>query len=575
MLEELRMDRNTKITITGTITVILIIIIALGVTIAKKLTPSNEVMQLKDYYKVKGSEVLIILQDNIYQKQGLFIDGKVYVDYDTVVNQLNHRFYYDKNENILTFTTPNEILQAEAGKTGFSVTKSMIETKSETNYPIVKLFGDQVYVALDFVKQYSNIMVKLFANPNRIIITNKWGDFLFTDVTKNTQLRTQPSIKSPILSQLSIGTELKYVDTEEAPKKGFTKVMTNEGIIGYVKENKVKKSYYKTMKSDYREPQYTAQTRPGKINMVFHQVFNQVANNNMENLMKTAKGVTVISPTWFSVNDVSGSISSIASKSYMEKAKALGLEVWALVDDFNKNVSMYELLSHTSSRENLSNELVDAALEYKLNGINIDFEKISADTGIHYIEFLRELSVKCRNNGIVLSVDSYVPSAYTKYYDREEQGKIVDYVVVMAYDEHHAGSTEAGPVSSLGFVKDAVNNILTMVPKEKTIIAIPFYTRLWKITEDGKLSSESFGMTQADNLLMHQGIKSVWKQDTGSYYSEFKKDGATYQMWREEDKSINEKMKVIYKADVAGIADWKLGLEKDSIWNILIKYLNE
>lgn len=569
------MDKNSKVTLIGTLTVILIIIIALGVIITKKLTPSKEVMQLTDYYKVKDSEVLLILQDEVYEKRGLLIDGRIYVDYDTVVKKLNHRVYYDSNENILTYTTPTEIIQAEAGKTGYSVTKSMIETKSQTDYPIVKVFADKTYVALDFVKQYSNINFKLYKNPNRVIIDYKWGDFLCTNVVKNTQLRTEASIKSPILAQLTPGTDLMYVDTEKAPEKGFAKVMTTDGIIGYVKQNQVKKSYYKTLKSNFREPQYTAQTRPGKVNLVFHQVFNQAANNNMEKLVSASKGVTVISPTWFSVNNVSGTISSIASKSYVERAKNMGLEVWALVNDFDKNVSMYEVLSHTSSRENLSNELVEAAIEYKLNGINIDFENIKEETGIHYIEFLRELSVKCRNNGIVLSVDSYVPSVYTKYYDREEQGKIVDYVVVMAYDEHHAGSTEAGPVASLNFVKEAVKNILAVVPKEKTIIAIPFYTRLWKKASDGKLSCVSYGMASADNLLKDNGVKAKWDQDSGCYYGEFTKGGATYQIWKEEDKSIEEKMKEIYKADVAGVAEWKLGFEKESVWDVILRYLKK
>ncbi|HWT26917.1 MAG TPA: glycosyl hydrolase family 18 protein, partial [Mobilitalea sp.] len=543
--------------------------------LVKKFTPSNDIMELTDYYKVKDSEVLLILQDQINDKKGLLIDGEVYVDYDTVVQKFNHRFYWDNNENILTYTTPTEILQAEVGTNKYTVMKSTIETSSKADYQIVKVFGDKVYVALDFVKQYSDITAKLYNKPDRVIIDYKWGDYLFTDVTKDTQLRTEASIKSPILLRLKSGMTLMYVDTE-APKNGFSKVMTEDGIVGYVKAGNVKKSYYKTLSnSNYKAPEYTAQTRPGKINLVFHQVFNQDANSHMEALMKDTKGVTVISPTWFSVKDVSGTISSLANESYVTKAKDLGMEVWALADDFNTDVNMYDLLSHTSSRENLSNALIEEALRYKLNGINIDFEKITADAGSHYIEFLRELSVKCRNNGIVLSVDSYVPSAYTEYYDREEQGKIIDYVVVMAYDEYHGGSDQAGPVASIGFVKDAVNNILTMVPKEKTIIAIPFYSRLWKEAANGKLSAESFGMNQAETVLKENGATAQFDPKVGCNYAEYKKDGATYQMWEEEDKSIDEKMKVIYDADVAGTAAWKLGLEKSSVWNVIVRYLNE
>ena len=566
------MDKRSKIAVIGTSAVMLLIVIILGAALVKKLTPSDEVMLLADYYPLEDTEVLVILQDQISEEKGMLLDGKVYLDYETVIQEFNHRFYWDHNENILTYTTPDEILQAEAGSNQYSVTKSTIKTNANTEYPIVKVFADQVYISIDFVAKYSDLDYQYYPDPNRVIINYKWGDYLFTDVSKNTQLRKDASIKSPILAELPAGTSLMCVNMEEVPKKGFSKVMTKEGIIGYVKNKHIKESYYKTLSSDFKEPEYTSQTRPEKINLVFHQVFNKDAVSNLEALVKPAKGLDVIVPTWFSVNDVSGTISSIATEEYVKKANDLGLEVWGLVDDFNTDVSMHELLSYTSRRETLSNTLVEAALKYKLNGINIDFEKISSDTGIHFIQFLRELSVKCRNNGIVLSVDNYVPMPYTAYYDREEQGKIVDYVITMAYDEYHAGSEVAGPVASIGFVKDAVKNTLAEVPKEKTIIAIPFYTRLWKETADGEVSSESFSMTPAENILKENEAEPVWDEAYGSYYAEYEKDGTVYRMWQEEDKSIEEKLKVIYDADVAGIAAWKLGLEKESTWNVITRY---
>lgn len=568
------MDKRMKVTIIGLSAVVFIIIITIGISIIKKFTPTDEVMLLTDYYQVDEADVILILQDEVYEKRGLLIDGVIYIDYDTVIEKFNHRFYWDKNENILTYTTPTEILRAEAGKNSYSITMTLNTTEKKADYPIVKVFADDVYVALNYVEQYSDIVSRVYEKPNRVVIDYRWGDYLYTSVTKATQLRNKPNIKSPILAQLSEGTEVMFVDTEEAPRKGFCKVMTQEGIIGYMKSKNAKKSYYKTIDSDFQAPEYTAQTRSGKINLVFHQVFNKDAAGNLEELIKATKGVTVVSPTWFSISDNSGTITSLASHNYVEKAKALGLEVWALVDDFNTEVSMFDLLSKTSSRDHLSNSLIQAALDYKLNGINIDFEKIPSEAGIHYVQFLRELSVKCRNNGIVLSVDNYVPAPYNRYYDREEQGKIVDYIIVMAYDEYFAGSDVAGPVASIGFVKDAVKNTLEEVPKEKTIIAIPFYTRLWKETQDGEVTSESLSMTPALKVFTDNNLEPKWDDTYGSYYAEYEKDGAVYKMWQEEDKSIEEKMKVIYEAEVVGVAAWKLGLERESIWNVIIRYLN-
>lgn len=568
-----KMERRTKTAFIGSAVAVILILILAGAAVIKFLTPSKERMPLTEYYEAGESEVLVILQNEVYEKKGKLLNGAVYIDYDTVLTYFNHRFYWDPKEKILTYTTPDEIIQSVAGSSRYTVTKSMIKTDMETELPMVEVVSDQLYLSLDFVQKYSDMTYEYYENPSRVIIQYLWGEYLYTEVTKETQLRTEASSKSPILTELAPGTALQYIDSEETPQKGYIKVMTPDGIRGYVKSKHTKDAEYQKLESSFVPPVYTAQTRPGSVNMVFHQVFNTDAADKLEALIANTSGVTVVSPTWFSISDNLGNISSLATERYVAKARELGLEVWALVDDFNPEVNMKELLSYTSRRENLSNALIEAALKYKLNGINIDFEKIPSKAGPDYIEFLRELSVKCRNNGIVLSVDSYVPSDYTQYYDREEQGKIVDYVVVMAYDEFYAGSEVAGPVSSIGFVRDAVNNILTMVPKEKTIIAIPFYTRLWKETTKGEVTSESFGMGQAAKILEDNGVEPKWSDTYGCYYGEYVTEDATYRMWLEDERSLEEKLKVISAADVAGIAEWKLGLEKKSVWNVITTYL--
>ncbi|MBH1940711.1 glycosyl hydrolase family 18 [Mobilitalea sibirica] len=566
------MDKRVKITIIGSVIMVVAIAISLGVVIKNKLTPSNEVMLLTEYYPIENSEVMLIVQDEIYQKNGKMIEDTIYIDYETVVELFNHRFYWDEQEEVLTYTTPTDIIRAEPDRVEYTI-ESIDKTNENADYPIVRMIDTELYLALDFVKQYSDIDVRIYEEPNRVIITYRWGEFLYTEVTKDTKLRLEPSIKSPILTELITGMELLYVNLEEPPKNGFFKVMTQDGIIGYVRDRFVKESYYKTLTSPNNMPEYTTQKRQEKINLVFHQVFGQNEADNLETLINATKGVNVVSPTWFSITDNQGTISSLASQDYMEKASELGLEVWALVDDFNPEVDMKELLSHTTRRDKLSGALMEAVKQFKLDGINIDFEVIPTDAGKDYVQFLRELSVKCRNNNIVLSVDNFVPP-FKKHYDREEQGKIVDYVIIMAYDEYYSGSADAGPNSSIGFVEDAVRNTLKEVPQDKLIIAIPFYTRLWKEMPDGDVSREKdYAMTPAAQVLEDNGVEALWDETYGSYYAEYEKDGALYRMWQEEERSIEEKMKVIHEADLAGIAAWKLGLEKESVWDIIIKYL--
>lgn len=570
------MDKRMKITIIGISAAILLLLAIIGTAIVKKLTPSNEVMLITDYYQLGDSEVMVILHDEIYERRGYLADRTVYLDFDSVTELFNHRFYWDEGSNILTYTTPTEIIRAVAGADEYTVTKTLNPAVKSTDYQIVRMIDGQVYIALDFVRQYSDMDFTYYDNPSRVIINYRWGDYLFTEVAKATQLRYEPSIKSPVLAKLAQGDELMYADNGEAPEKGFSKVMTKDGIIGYVRNRSIKKSYYKTLTDSFKAPEYTAQTRDKKISLVFHQVFNADAAGNLEELIGATKKVNAVAPTWFSVSDSEGSLQSLASKDYVMKANELGLEVWALVSNVNeisKDVDMLKLLSGTSTRDNLSDALIQAALEYKLNGINVDFEQLKPAAGIHYIQFLRELSVKCRNNGLVLSVDNYVPAPYNNFYDLSEQGKIIDYLIIMAYDEYYSGSEVAGPVASIGFVKDAVTNTLKMVPKEKVIIGVPFYTRLWKETADG-LTSEALAMSKAAQILEENNANVKWDAAYGCNYAEYKKDGATFKMWQEEEKSIEEKMKVIHDADTAGFAAWKLGLEKESIWNVIVRYIN-
>lgn len=551
----------------------IIIVAIIAVVVIKSLTPSKERMTLTDYYKVNNSKVLIIMQDVIYEKEGLYEDNTVYMDYETVVEKFNKRIYWDANENVLIYTTPTEVIKADVGSKDYYINKN----KNSMNFPIVKTKGDDVYVALEFVEKYSDMDYEFHKEPNRAVIHYAWGDYLFTSIKKQTQLRYEPNIKSPVLVDLAVGDVLMYVDTSTVVEKGFSKVMTKDGIIGYVRNKHISESFYDEIASDYREPVYTNMTKDGKINLVWHQVTNKDANNSLIGLLEKTKGVTVVSPTWFKIENNEGTISSLASSAYVDRAHSLGLEVWALVDDFSTEVDMYELLSYTSRREKLINELIAEAIKYNLDGINIDFEKISLQAGIHFVQFIRELSIKCRSNNIVLSIDNYVPTSYSAYYNLTEQGIVADYVIIMAYDEHYAGSEVSGSVSSISFVENAVKNTLAMVPAEKIIMGVPFYTRLWKETmEDGEvtITSEAYSMTNGMNVLKNNGVEPVWDEETKQYYGEYEKDGAVYKIWLEEDESIEAKLKVIDASGVKGIAGWKLGLERESVWNTIIKYVN-
>ena len=567
------MDRKTKQAVIGSSVIIAIILIIAVYFLIKALTPSKDRMALEDYYGTKDGQVILIMQDSIYETRGLKIDGTIYIDYETVINEFNHRFYWDSNENILTYTTPTELIRTEVGSNDYFINKS----KNSMTYPIVKTNGTEVYIALEYVAMFSDIQYKVFENPDRVVFNYRWGEYLFTTTKKETQVRFEPSIKSEILANLEKDARLMLVDTSEEAVKNFTKVVTEDGVIGYVQNKAITSTVYEEIASDFEAPEYTHITKDYKINLVWHQVTNQEANANITTLLDGTKGITTISPTWFSVANNDGSISSLASESYVEKVHNLGMEVWALIDDFTSGVSMYEVLSKTSTREKLINEILAEVIKYNIDGINIDFEKITADTAPHYIQFLRELSIKCRSNGIVLSIDNYVPAPYNMFYDREEQGVIADYVIVMGYDEHHGNSETSGSVSSLPFFEKGLKDTMAEVPAERIIMAVPFYTRIWiEKKENGAttVTSEARSMQSAWDYMTSNGAEPKWDSTTSQYYAEFENNGVLYKCWLEEEESTEARMKVIRDNGVAGVAAWRLGFEKPNIWNVIIKYVN-
>ena len=423
------------------------------------------------------------------------------------------------------------------------------------------------------------------------MIRTKWGKMDVATVKKNTQVRYHGGVKSPVLAELKKKDEVTIIESEE----NWKKIRTKEGVIGYVKNNALKNEEKKNITRKFDEQNYSSISKDYTINMAWHNVTNQDANKGVAQKIAQTKGLTTLAPTWVHVADTSGNITSIASSDYVSYAHQQNIEVWMTVRDFDGGISSeqesYELLSYTSRRETLITQLIAEALRVGVDGINVDFEKISDKCGEHYIEFIRELSMKCRQNGLVLSVDNYVPKSFNTQYDRKEQGIVADYVVIMGYDEYYAGSPEAGPVSSYNYVKEGIEETLKEVPAKKVISGIPFFTRLWKETPktEEELASEkgtdaaeysvnvesvAYGMDNAQAQIKQAGVETTWDKKAGQNYATWEADGAKYEIWLEDAKSIEPKLKLMQKYKLAGTAEWSLGQESTDIWNLIQKYVN-
>ena len=584
----MRRRRKRQRMIRCVLLIILIIAAIAGIILWKRYSPSKEQYDMKKYYGIeKDGQVGITVDNKVVEAEGKLAGGKVYVAYNIVRDYINSRFYWDPNENVLLYMLPEDMISVDVGSKDYSISRK----KKSEDYVILKTEGNTAYIALDFVQQYTNIDYEVSNNPDHVMIRTKWGKTDVATVKKNTQVRYQGGVKSPVLAELKKKDEVTVVESEQ----NWKKVRTADGVIGYVKNKTLKNEEKKNITRKFEEQDYSNISKDYTINMAWHNVTNQDANNAVAQRIAQTKGLTTLAPTWIHVADTNGNISSIASADYVSYAHKQNVEVWMTVRDFDGGISSekesYELLSYTSRRETLITQLIAEALRVGVDGINVDFEKISDKCGEHYIEFIRELSVKCRQNGLVLSVDNYVPKSFNTQYDRKEQGIVADYVVIMGYDEYYAGSPEAGPVSSYNYVKEGITETLKEVPAEKVISGIPFFTRLWKETpkteEELKsdkgtdaeqysttVESDAYGMDNAQAIVKQAGVDTTWDKKAGQNYATWEADGSKYEIWMEDSKSIEAKLKLMKKYKLAGTAEWSLGQESSDIWNLIQKYVN-
>lgn len=529
--------------------VVLAVLGGVGHVISKYI-PTKDRMDLNEYYgQVAEGEAALILGTEKLEQRGIISGEEGYLPLDVVNTYLNQRYYWDAENQQILYATPSEVTSMPASS----------EAGSQ-----VWLRDGAVYLSLSYIRQYTDLDAYIYDNPNRIAIQYQFSDVNTVTAKKDTYVRFRGGIKSEVLAKVKKGAVLILMEELE----DWSQVATMDGYIGYVQKKAVSQPEKKTFEREFSREEYNYIAMEQPVNMVWHQVTNMEANAGFAEATANMTGVNVISPTWYSIIDNEGNISNIASSDYVAQAHEKGLQVWGLVDNFNENISTTEILSRTSTRQNLVRQLVDAALAAGLDGINIDFEYLEEAVGIHFLQFLRELSVETHKNNLVLSVDNPVPEDFTSHYDRAEQGRVVDYVIIMGYDEHYVGSEEAGSVASLPWVEQGIKDTLAEVPAERVINAVPFYSRLWK-TLAGTLSSEAIGMGQAREVVEKYNVETYWDKNTSQNYGAFENEGAEFQIWIEDAQSIAEKVKLSSKYNLAGVAAWKLGFESSDIWQAI------
>lgn len=549
--------------------VVLILIVLVGAAgvvsfLINRYKPGTEYMAGNEYFNLTDENSVALIQNGeLLEEQAVLIGGEPYAAYTYVESQLNSCFYWDEETKGILLTTSGGVQTLLPGDAAVAKTpggQSAVQQESDGT----------VYISLDVVKEYTDLDYAYYSDPNRVVIRNDWDGVEQATVQSDTaQVRQKGGIKSLILADVQKGDTLLYLENLD----NWCKVMTADGYTGYIQTEDISEPEAieaRTAKKD----SYERITRDHKINLVWHQSTSTESNDAMAEMTAEMTGVNVISPTWFSVTDETGTISSLASADYVKLAHDAGREVWGLIDNFNEAFDETTDLAYASVRSRIIEQLLAEAASCGMDGINVDFENLK-EAGIpHYLQFLRELTSAAHAQNLVVSVDTPVPQAYTMYYQRGEQARFVDYMIVMAYDEHFAGSEEAGSVSSLPFVQQAVEEMTRVMPADQVICGIPFYTRVW--TEkfgQSAITSEVLGMDGAKNYAKENQMTETWDASLGQNVATVETSDARYTIWMEDEQSMEEKLKVIQSADLAGVAEWKLGFECADVWSLISKYI--
>ena len=549
--------------------VVLILIVLVGAAgvvsfLINRYKPGTEYMAGNEYFNLTDENSIALIQNGeLLEEQAVLIGGEPYAAYTYVESQLNSCFYWDEETKGILLTTSGGVQTLLPGDAAVA--------KTPGGQPAVQQESDgTVYISLDVVKEYTDLDYAYYSDPNRVVIRNEWDGVEQATVQSDTaQVRQKGGIKSLILADVQKGDTLLYLENLD----NWCKVMTADGYTGYIQTEDISEPEAieaRTAKKD----SYERIARDHKINLVWHQSTSTESNDAMAEMTAEMTGVNVISPTWFSVTDETGTISSLASADYVKLAHDAGREVWGLIDNFNEAFDETTDLAYASVRSRIIEQLLAEAASCGMDGINVDFENLK-EAGIpHYLQFLRELTSAAHAQNLVVSVDTPVPQAYTMYYQRGEQARFVDYMIVMAYDEHFAGSEEAGSVSSLPFVQQAVEEMTRVMPADQVICGIPFYTRVW--TEkfgQSAITSEVLGMDGAKNYAKENQMTETWDASLGQNVATVETSDARYTIWMEDEQSMEEKLKVIQSADLAGVAEWKLGFECADVWSLISEYI--
>lgn len=540
-----------------------LIIIVLVALVASRFIPVGDMVDPLTYFdEFQGNDYNLVYED---QRVGLrdpvkIIDGNVYISYEVIDNYLDTILFYDDAEKVMTITDVKNVLRLYPNKD-----EGLLNGKKvKVNY-ILKEINGKLYVPADLLKDKAGIEVISGEENKLFILDNIANKKDVATIKRITSVRTRPLQKTTVLKNLKKGEKVVVFSIED----GFARIRSEQGIIGYIPENNMSDIVTAEGININSEESWPSNPLGEKVKLVWDQMTVQTAGDWNSTKYSRITEANVIAPTWFQFADDKGNLSDLGNKAYVDNAHARGLKVWALLShNFTEPELTGTVLSSTTKRQHVINQLIEKAKIYGYDGVNIDIENIQTQTSKVWVQFMRELYPQLKNAGIVVTVDVYMPSDWSSHYERAKIANLCDYFIVMAYDQHHLGSEKAGSVAEIPWVEEGVKKNLEEVPNDKLVLGIPFYTRLWKETESG-LETRSYTMSAAEAKVKEWGVAPTLDAQSGQLYAEKQVEDGLYKIWLENSDTIADRIQIVNTYNLAGYGAWKLGLETLDCWDSL------
>lgn len=545
--------------------VILVVLIVAGIILYNvRYSPTSETMTLEEYYEVADGETAIIIDGELISKTdgtalGLVRNNKPYVQAELINDSIKDVYAYDKVGHTVCYTTKEGTYKANAGSKGYTFNGQSV---NKDYVPFIEEAG-RAYISLAFIKDSNGTDYTFNENPARTAIYTAGKERTTATVRKDTPMRRFGGNRSKILSTAKEDEEVTIVDNYGS----WSQILTEEGVLGCVENGYLKDKETNNNKTGAAQEELNHNLMKEKIRMGWHQIFNNTANDQVSSVISVAEGMNVISPTWIQIKDNKGNINDMSTASYVQFCHDKNIKVWSLVSNIEKDVDEGSLFKVAQNRENLINNIINSVTAVGADGINVDMESVGDANVDGYVEFIKELALKCKEKGLVLSVDNYnIDSANYKV---GIQSRYADYIVLFGYDETWTGSPTAGSNNSMGFVKEGVEDMLDEgVDKNQLILAIPFYTRLW--TQTGQnVTSETVSLKDTPDLLAKNNATPTWIKENKENYAEWQKGDGKCMIWIVDDKSLKERCDYAMSKNIAGISAWKLGYETVDTWKMI------